>query len=283
MALELPLPQLAERTLGALHIVTDDALALKTGVRVAFTGRVGGVSEGPYASLNLGSHVHDDAAAVVENRRLLADALGVSPERLIVPNQVHGTNLVTVDSADAEVVATAAEQAASPEGADGIIVSAPDVAALLCFADCVPAIIVSPTGRFAVVHAGWRGVEASIAPKAVAAMARADASAGAFADEQAAAASYNVYLGPHIHGECFETGADVHKLFVTKFGEACAVDARRIDLKMALSVDLARVGVASERIVDAGICTVCNSDEYFSYRASGGVCGRHGAVAVRKR
>lgn len=280
MASSLPLPHLAAGSFGAIDIVTDDALAQVLGVRVAFTGRAGGVSEGPYASLNLASHVNDDVEAVLENRRILAEALGVPAENIVVPNQVHGTDLVRVDSADAGSVARAREKAASDAGADGVVVSVPDVAALLCFADCVPVVIVSPTGRFAVVHAGWRGVHASIAARAVRLMAAEEA--GLFGGDAQAAASYNVYIGPHIHGECFETGPEVHELFTSKFGPDCAFDDTHVGLARALRTDLVGVGVDERRIADAGICTVCNADEFFSYRASGGACGRHGAVAVRK-
>lgn len=280
MASNLPLPRLGAGRLGAIDIVTDDALARETGVRVAFTARSGGVSEGPYASLNLAAHVRDDVEAVLENRRILASALGIGENRLVVPNQVHGTDLVFVDSGDDQAVLSAQARASSEEGADGVIVSVPDVAALLCFADCVPVIVVSPTGRFAVIHAGWRGVYASVAVRAVRAMAAEEASL--FGGKAQAAASYNVYIGPHIHGECFETGSEVHGLFTSKFGQGCACDAEHISLARALRVDLAGAGVSERRVADAGICTVCNVDRFFSYRASGGVCGRHGAVAVRK-
>lgn len=280
MASNLPLPRLEAGRLGAIDIATDDALARETGVRVAFTGRSGGVSEGLYASLNLASHVGDAVEAVLENRRILAEALGVGSKRLVVPNQVHGTDLVFVDSDEEEAVAAAAARASSEAGADGVIVSAPDVAALLCFADCVPVIIVSPTGRFAVVHAGWRGVYASIAVRSVRAMAEAEA--GVFGSVASAAASYNVYIGPHIHAECFETAPDVHGLFTGKFGETCAPDEKHVDLGRALRLDLVGAGIDTSRVADMGVCTVCNSEDFFSYRASGGVCGRHGALAVRK-
>ncbi len=88
------------------------------------------------------------------------------------------------------------------DGADGLVVHALNAAALLCYADCVPVIIVSPTGRFAVVHAGWRGVDNLISVKAVRSMAYAD-EAPLGAD---AALTYNVYIGPHIGPECFGDG-----------------------------------------------------------------------------
>lgn len=309
--LSLPAPQLEARQLDSLHIVTDDALARTTGVRVAFTGRVGGVSKAPYDSLNLGSHVGDDLEAVEENRRILLRALGAEGAALVVPNQVHGTDLVEVSgalgAASVEVggeyvpmpvevggelgasveveysgdFASALERATSSVGADGIVVSVPRVAALLCFADCAPVVVVSPTGRFAVAHAGWRGAVAGIASKAARAVAQADVSEGAFAHLRQALSSYNAYIGPHIHAECFETGADVRDRFFEAYGAACIADERHVSLARAIEVDLVGAGMCEERIVDAGVCTVCSHDEFYSYRASGGSCGRHGAIAVR--
>lgn len=274
----LPIPHLSARLFGARLIpaLTDDALFEATGVRVAFTGRAGGVSEGAYAALNLGGHVGDDAQAVARNRELLLEALGAEGVPVVVPNQVHGDAVVRVDNADAAAVEAVRAQAL--EGADAVAVDVPDVAALLCFADCVPVVIASPTGRFAVVHAGWRGVMNGIAPKAVRLLAAADA------DELGAeaASTYNVYVGPHIHVECFETGEDVSARFAERFGVACVPDSRHVDLLAALRCDLEAAGVAPERIVDAGVCTKCAPRDYFSYRAEDGVCGRHGAIAFRK-
>lgn len=275
---KLPEPQLGLRAFGAqaLPLLTDEALFDQTGVRVAFSGREGGVSEGAYASLNLGGHVGDEQACVDENRRRLLAALGADEVQLVVPSQVHGDVLVEVEDADPLSVEEA--RARAKAGADGLLVSVPQVAALLCFADCVPVVIVSPSGRFAVVHAGWRGVMNGIAPKAVALMAAKDGPALG----PAAPATYNVYIGPHIHVECFETGEDVQARFVDRFGASCAPDARHVDLLEALSIGLAEAGVERDRIVDAGVCTKCMPDSYYSYRAAGGVCGRHGAIAFRK-
>lgn len=267
--------------LDSLHILTDDALALKTGVRVAFTGRSGGVSAHPYDALNLGSHVGDDLSAVSENRRRLLHALGADDARLVVCNQVHGTDLVEIfHNGEAELDA-ACERAQASVGADGVVVGVSGVAALLCFADCAPVIIVSPTGCFAVAHAGWRGAVAGIAGKAACALAAHDVACHSFECEAQALAQYNVYIGPHIHEECFETGEDVSARFAEAFGESCLADARHVSLSRALKVDLTRAGLASERILDSGICTVCSHEDFFSYRASGGVCGRHGALALR--
>ena len=276
---QLPIPHMNARRFGArcIPMLTDDGLLERTGVRIAFTGREGGVSTGPYSSLNLGNHVGDDASAVERNRALLLEALGAPAVPVVVPSQVHGDELVRVDDASPASIDAACDRARA--GADALAVGVPEVAALLCFADCIPVIIVSPTGRFAVAHAGWRGVENGIAAKAVRCLAEEDA-AELGPD---AAHGYNVYVGPHIHAECFETGPDVRDRFSSRFGSSCIPDERHVDLLEALTLGLEEAGIARERVADAGVCTMCSSDDYFSYRAAGGVCGRHGAVAFRKK
>ena len=102
-ALILPRPTLDEGCFASVPVFTDEALFEACGVRIAFTMRAGGVSEGPYASLNLGSHVQDDLGKVLQNRALLFSALAPSleesEEALIVPKQVHGDTVLTVGAA----------------------------------------------------------------------------------------------------------------------------------------------------------------------------------------
>ncbi|HIW76112.1 MULTISPECIES: polyphenol oxidase family protein [Gordonibacter] len=279
---ELPKPHLDARLFGARRIsaLTDESLFERTGLRIAFTARGGGVSEAPYDSLNLGSHVDDDLSAVEVNRALLLEALGAADAPLLVPSQVHGDEAVEVTSADAAAVEEARRHAAA--GADILVVGAPEVVALLCFADCVPVIVAAPSGRFAVAHAGWRGAVAGVAGKAARLVAAREA-AETGVDERTAASTLNAYLGPHIRACCFETGADVREQFVQRFGAEVAPDAHHVDLARAITRDLEQAGVQPSRIADAGVCTVCHSDEYFSYRASGGRCGRHGAFAVLQK
>lgn len=335
----LPIPRLSVREEAGLFFLTDEQLARTAGIRIAFSGRVGGVSEGAYASLNLGAHVQDDGHAVRENRLRLMRVLGAQDMPLVVPNQVHGTALVKIACGDADAVEEARRKA--QVGADGLLVGVPNVAALLCFADCVPVIVASPTGRFAVVHAGWRGAVAHIAAKAVFALAAQDAGlevdaayedalCAAFCAEVAsaekaaegsgagggdgdsmvegshaasranagisavsalsalllqlreAASEYNVYLGPCIHTECFECGMEVCERFEQAFGAQVVSQPRRVDLPGAVALDVQRAGVDPLRICDAQACTACDTQHWFSYRASGGVCGRHGALAFSK-
>lgn len=267
---KLPKPCLNALPMGAHSVIalTDEALFEVCGVRIAFTGREGGTSTGPYASLNTGDHVEDDLECVLRNRAIALEALGFPQAPLVVPNQVHGTEIVRVpDASDAPAAAVRAKQ-----GADAVMVEAPGVAALLNFADCLPLIIVAPDGRFAVAHAGWRGALAGIAGKAACMLAESGWDPHGF----------NAYIGPHIRSECFETSEEIARQFADAYGEDVLADKRHISLAQAVTVDLVRAGLSEDRIADAGICTVCNSDRYFSYRAAGGVCGRHAAIAIRK-
>ena len=277
--LELPMPTLDALPLGAHRAIGptmlgDEALYQASGVRIAFTGRSGGVSVGPYASLNCASHVGDDLQAVERNRRIVLAGLGAPRARLIVPNQVHGTNVVAVNPRHAEDFGEAFAEASAEarEGADAIVVRPAQVAALLNFADCLPLIIVSPDGSFSVVHAGWRGAVARIASKATRALQEVSGYD---------ACAFNAYIGPHIRSDCFEVGSEVAQAFAREFGSSVLADEHHVSLADAVSMDLASAGLDPSRIADARICTKCNSDEYSSYRAENGACGRHAAVAVR--
>ena len=270
----LPQPTLQARATAGLSFLTDEPLFRATGVRLGFTRRQGGVSESPYDGLNLGAHVGDDPAAVDENRRLLLDAADLGGTVLLTLNQVHGSRVLTLgEAAERSMV-----EAAADEGADGVAVGMPDVTALLCFADCTPVIVVSPTGAFAVAHAGWRGALASIPAEAVAALVALDEAAGAATSP----GDFNAYIGPHIGAECYECGEELVGRFVERFGSACACAGDHLDLEAAVRASLGEAGVVSERIATAGECTACCDDRYFSYRKSGGRCGRHGAFAGRK-
>ena len=278
----LPLPRLERRELGSsLVVLADDGLDRAVGLSIAFTERAGGASQGPFAGLNLGAHVGDDPDAVTANRRALIGAFGAGEAAVVMPNQVHGTRSVLVASSSEEALAQAKAEAA--EGADAVLSTAPGVGALLCFADCVPVIVASPTGAFAVIHGGWRGVVAGIAPMAARQLAEAEAAqGGAFSDAEEALAHYNAYVGPYIHGECFAVGEDVAARFVERFGAGCLPQEGHVDLGAALAQDLEGIGMRPERIADAGACTACAPDRFYSYRASGGTTGRHGAFAFRR-
>ena len=259
---------------GELTLHTDESLFESCGTRLAFTERTGGFSQGSFASLNMMTGLGDDDRLVEHNRQALQVALGCFPTQCIVPNQVHGTHVVEATSAiDADV---AQAQQAAGEGCDAVVVGCSNLAALLCFADCLPLILVAPQGGFAVVHCGWRGAVAGLASKALGrlcAQSRCDAS------------QVNAYIGPHICTECFEVGEEVARQFEEAFGSGvvarCYGDKPHVDLSAAVRTDLEASGVDALRIADAGLCSSCNTERFFSYRAEGGKTGRHGAFCVR--
>ncbi len=256
-----------------LDLLVDSRLFDACGVRIAFSSRAGGVSAGPFSSLNLSDKVGDDADAVAANRRRLLHALGAArlQERLVVPDQVHGTRLVVVDGGGEGDVERA--QADARAGSDGVVCTCPDVPVLLCFADCVPVVLVAPGGAFAVVHAGWRGALGGISGAALSALA---------CEAGCAPGQCNAYIGPHIGACCYETSAEVLARFTEAFGAACDAGGRHLDLAAAVASDLLAAGADPSRIVDAGICTSCSSGDYYSYRAHGAATGRHGAYACKE-
>ena len=241
------------------------------GVTFAFTERTGGVSAAPYASLNLGGRCGDDPACVGENRARALAALGAADiaENLVEPRQVHGDRIVVVNSAEPAALAVARDQAQA--GADAIVCTTPGVPVLLCFADCVPVVLVAP-GAFAVVHSGWRGTLARISAKACAVLA-----------EEAACETSDIcaYVGPHATAADYEVSSELLATFEDEFGTIvhAADTERNLDLSAAIRVALTQVGLDSARICDACPSTVSNTDRFYSYRAEGGICGRHAAIA----
>lgn len=224
-----------------------DAIDLELpGARVRFTGRAGGVSEGPYASLNLGRWTDDDPAAVEENRRRAADATPVAFAR-----QVHGTRVVALDAAPGS--------AAEIAEADGVVTRAHGVAAMVLTADCVPVALAAPNA-VAMVHAGWKGLSGGVLEAGVAALQ---------ADGPVHAA-----IGPAAGACCYEVGPEVAERFPD-----WALDGRRLDLKGVAAARLRAAGVA--HVHDVGRCTMCEPDVFFSHRASGPVTGRQGGLAWR--
>ena len=252
-----------------LRVLTDDALFAACGTRIAFTTRAGGVSEGPYAGLNLSYAVGDARAAVDENRRVLCEALGAKNymQSLVSPLQVHGSDVLMVED-DLDVTR---ERAGA--GADAILCTRSNVPVLLCFADCVPVMLVAPDGSFAVVHSGWRGSIASIAGLGLRELQKATC---------CPISEINCYIGPHIGSCCYEVADELIMQFVAQFGDACDAGEGHLDLATAVTASLLRAGANEQRIAHSGSCTACHHEEYYSYRADAGITGRHAAFAIRE-
>jgi YfiH family protein len=235
---ELPTPF---RAAGA-HIAIDlgPATAL-------FTTRRGGVSEGPFASLNLSSSTGDDARRVTANRERLADTVGAPWKRFAAARQVHGTRVLAPGEHEPE--------------ADGHVSAGADGPALVLAADCLPIALGAP-GAAAMIHGGWRGLAGGIVAEGVRVL-RAQACPGA---------PVVAAIGPGIGPCCYEVGDEVRRAF-----HADLADGRRLDLKAAARRALEAQGVAV--VHDAGLCTACHPELFFSHRRDRGVTGRQAGVA----
>jgi YfiH family protein len=222
---------------------------------VGFGSRVGGVSEAPYDSLNIGVLTDDADAAVVENRRRLAAAVGVDPHAVPIGLQVHKADLAV--HAGRQEPSPFAEPGTALEEVDGHVVRHAGLAPLVLTADCLPVALAGP-GGVAMLHCGWRGLAAGIVAR------------GAEAVEATSAA-----IGPAIGPCCYEVGPEVLDAFAD-LGEGIA-DGRLLDLPEVARRLLARAGV--ERVESAGLCTVCEPELFFSHRRDHGVTGRMGNLA----
>lgn len=224
------------------------------GARAAFSTRLGGVSTGAYESLNLGVLTDDQTELVLRNRRLLDAALGIDPGSLLIGRQVHGGALLTHHGA--QTPAPWVTPTSDPPEVDGHATAIAGLAPLVFVADCLPIALAGPRG-VAMVHGGWRGLAAGIVGRGVEATC---ASAAA--------------IGPGIGPCCYEVGAEVLAAF-GPLGAGLAV-GRMLDLKAVARRLLERAGVAA--IDDAGLCTRCNQDLFFSHRGAGAGTGRQAGV-----
>ena len=229
------------------------------GARAVFSTRLGGVSEGPYESLNLGILTDDDGERVAENRRRLAAHAGVRLGEVAMGWQVHGSELL--DWAEPPRDGGYARPGAELRKVDGHLTERPGLGLLVLVADCFP-VALAGGGRVAMLHCGWRGVAAGILERA---LERFDGDGG-----QPAAA-----VGPGIGQCCFEVGEEVLAEFADLDGVA---DGRMLDLRAVIAQKLAAAGV--ERVEHLDHCTSCRADLYFSHRRDGGVTGRQGGLAV---
>ena len=196
------------RAAGALSLLTWPALDA-SGVDAAVTARGGGVSSGPYATLNLSLSVGDDPALVLENRRRVAAALGARPADFVFARQVHGAGVRIVGEADRGSGAFRMDDAIADT--DALVTTTPGVVLAVLTADCVPIVLHDPVaGVLACVHAGWRGTVARVCAAAVAAMT----SLGSRPPDVIAG------LGPAASPARYQVGPDVHHAVTRAFGPA---------------------------------------------------------------
>ncbi|MEQ8671715.1 MAG: peptidoglycan editing factor PgeF [Aggregatilineales bacterium] len=236
---------------------------LKHGV---FT-RLGGVSQSPWDTLNVGGTMGDNLEAVRQNHQLMYDAVGANQERACTTWLVHSVDVVVVDS---PVIGRKWQAIA-----DGMITNQPDTPLVMRYADCTPLLFFDRAKQvIGISHAGWRGTVGGIASRTIHAL---EHHYGCIASD------IEVGIGPCIGARRYQVGDEVVDAVVTYFGDTDGLICRDerdgtayFDLVAANKRDLERVGV--EKIATSGICTAENTQEFFSHRAEKGRTGRFGVV-----
>lgn len=246
----------------------------KPGLIHAVSTRFGGVSKAPYDSLNLALHVGDEAADVIENRKLFCRAVGVSFSGLTTPEQVHGDKIFRVTEKDAGRGSLSYDD--SIKGTDALMTNVRGISLMLCYADCTPLLFFDPVNMvIAAAHGGWKGTYLGIAGKTLMAM-----------QESYGSRPENVItaIGPAIGPSCYEVGEEVAEKFRTAYpedaSEILVKDGEKIhlDLWAANRMQLLHAGIREENIDSAETCTQHNAEVFYSYRAAGGTTGRIAAL-----
>jgi polyphenol oxidase len=226
--------------------------------RVEFSTRDGGVSEGPYSSLNLGIRTDDEPARVVENRTRLCEAVEIDRDGATMAWQRHGSIVRRAEPRGVVTPGTVYDHC------DGLWSDEPGLGMLLLTADCLPIAIVRTNGErpaLAILHAGWRGLLAGIVGVGVRTLGAPVAAA----------------IGPAIGPCCYEVGEEVAEPFREAFG-ADVVREGRLDLWTSAERALRAAGC--ERVDRFDLCTACNPGRFFSHRRDQGQTGRQGVIAA---
>jgi purine-nucleoside/S-methyl-5'-thioadenosine phosphorylase / adenosine deaminase len=229
----------------------DHIAAEFSGARALFTTRRGGVSEGPFASLNLGRLTADTSEHVDENRARVASATGCPRERFLYGKQVHGATVRRATEPPGPQRPPAEE--------DGQATALAGHPALVFVADCTPVLLAADEG-VAALHCGWRGTAAGIIAEGVAALS----------------GPVTALIGPGARGCCYEVGEEVHEAFA---GYDARRGERNLDLPAVIRAKLGEQGVTD--VHDIGLCTMCWFGLFFSHRRDGGVTGRQAGIVWR--
>lgn len=266
--------QMEIRQKGEVVYLTYPALEETGVVRHGFSTRLGGVSQGIYASMNLSFSRGDEREAVLENYRRIAEAIGFDWENIVTSDQTHTTNVRVVTESDRGCGLT---KPRPYRDVDGMITDVPGLVLATFYADCVPLYLVDPVKKaIGLSHSGWKGTAGKIGLATVQAMQR---EYGTDPKDLVAA------VGPSICQECYEVGGDVIGEFEKAFPKEQwdrlfyhkPNGKYQLDLWEANRQIFLEAGVAAERIILPGICTCCNPQFLFSHRASKGKRGNLGA------
>lgn len=238
-------------------------------VHHGFSTRLGGVSSGPLASLNLGLHTEDSRENVFKNYSIFCDTIGVKKEKLVLPHQVHSSVVKTVTQRDA---GKGLMRESDLGDFDALITAEIGLPIAVFYADCTPLLLLDPVKKvIAAVHSGWRGTLARISRKTVQIMQR---NFGCLPENILAA------FGPSIKQCHFEIGSEVFTEFCQSFGARNMYGSRKIGEKYYVDTDRLNIaqllaeGLLKENISRCDICTFCNHDSFYSHRADKGNTGR---------
>ena len=244
------------------------ALQPYTDVFCFSTTRKGGYSEGAYSSFNCNGYCGDDIGKVAQNQKLLCGLMPQHPEALIIPHQIHGTEVRMVDEAFLRLSGPARTEAL--EGVDALMTCIPGQCLCISTADCIPVLCFDTRRRVvAAVHAGWRGTVARIVGKTLLQMSE---------EYGTCPGDVVACIGPGISLEAFEVGDEVFQLFSDAGFPmeriACREAKWHLDLWEANRLQLLEQGVPETQITVAGICTFQQNDMFFSARRQGILSGR---------
>lgn len=233
-----------------------------TGYVAAFSTRKGGVSEGPYTTLNLGLSTGDEGEHVWANRWAFTEALDFTPEQLALAGQVHGDDILEID------------EAGLFRGYDGLVTDRAGLLLGITAADCAAVLLADPEARvIGVCHSGWRGTAARISAKTVHVMRR----------RGARPERLRAYVSPCISVEHFEVGPEVAAQFEAAYVTQPDGAKPHVDLKTAIRDQLQEAGVPARQIEVSPHCTAAETDIFYSYRAEDGTTGRMMGVVGMKR
>lgn len=258
-----------------LEYLTFPLLEKTEAVRHLFSTRIGGVSEGEYASMNFSIARGDREEAVLENYKRIAGILGCDINDMVASHQTHTTTIRRVTGADR---GKGISRERDYENVDGLMTDEPGIVLVTYYADCVPLYFVDPVHRaIGLAHSGWRGTAERMGECMVRAMQDAF---GSRPEELYAA------IGPSICRDCYEVSEDVALRFAD-MGEAVVLPGKapgkyQLDLWLANERILEQAGIPGKQIAVTDLCTCHNSEFLFSHRASGGKRGNLGAFLMLK-
>jgi YfiH family protein len=236
---------------------------------VAFSStRQGGYSDGNYGQFNINRYCGDSVEAIAKNRQALCQLLHVDDSHLLMPHQVHQTEIATID--DEFLRLDSEQQHKRLEGVDAIMTDILGVCIGVSTADCIPVLLYDPKKHAAcAIHAGWRGTQQRIVEKAVKAMTETYGSN---------VCDLRAQIGPGIGLDSFEVGDEVYDAFAQAAFDMAAISERRekwhINLPLCNKMQLMTMGIKPENISVSDICTYKSHDTFFSARRLGINSGR---------